>query len=138
MSERIDWSNLPPLDEDIGTIEGVKVQCARFRDLFASLAAQVHRRIVGQDEVVDQTLVGLLADGHVLLEGVPGLGKTLLVQTLSETLGLGFSRIQFTPDLMPSDMTGTNLVIDNPATGARSRSESGRRCSRSDRAGLYS
>ncbi|MBC23646.1 MAG: AAA family ATPase [Phycisphaerae bacterium] len=119
MVDRTNWSELPPLDEGLETIEGVKVQCARFRDLFSSLADQVHLRIVGQDEVVDQTLVGLLADGHVLLEGVPGLGKTLLVQTLSESLGLGFSRIQFTPDLMPSDMTGTNLVIDNPATGAR-------------------
>src|SRR5713226_9694901 len=67
--------------------------------------------IVGQGEVVDQTMWGLLAGGHVLLEGAPGLGKTLLVRTLSSCLDLKFSRIQFTPDLMPSDVTGTNILV---------------------------
>src|SRR5690606_28657501 len=67
--------------------------------------------IVGQSDVVDQTLWGLIADGHVLLEGAPGLGKTLLVRTLASCLDLGFSRIQFTPDLMPSDITGTNVLV---------------------------
>src|ERR1700742_4483410 len=67
--------------------------------------------IVGQDEVVDQTLWGLLSGGHVLLEGAPGLGKTLLVRTLASCLDLQFSRIQFTPDLMPSDVTGTNVLV---------------------------
>src|SRR5215475_12860001 len=74
--------------------------------------------VVGQNEVVDQTLWGLLAGGHVLLEGAPGLGKTLLVRTLSACLDLRFSRIQFTPDLMPSDVTGTNVLV-TAADGAR-------------------
>src|SRR5258705_13996615 len=67
--------------------------------------------IVGQDAVVEQVLWGLIAGGHVLLEGNPGLGKTLLVRTLSSCLDLRFSRIQFTPDLMPSDVTGTNVLV---------------------------
>jgi MoxR-like ATPase len=74
--------------------------------------------IVGQEEAVEHTLVALFAGGHVLLEGVPGLGKTLLVRTLADVLDLSFSRIQFTPDLMPADILGTNLVIEN-ADGRR-------------------
>ncbi len=74
--------------------------------------------IVGQNDVVDQTLWGILAGGHVLLEGAPGLGKTLLVRTLSSCLDLAFSRIQFTPDLMPSDVTGTNILV-TAADGSR-------------------
>jgi len=70
--------------------------------------------MVGQEAIVDGTLAAILAGGHVLLEGVPGLGKTLLVRTLGEVLDLSFSRIQFTPDLMPADILGTNLVMENP------------------------
>jgi MoxR-like ATPase len=84
------------------------------------LHAAISEVIVGQDEVVAEVLWGLLAGGHVLLEGNPGLGKTLLVRTLSACLDLGFSRIQFTPDLMPSDVTGTNVLslgADGAATG---------------------
>src|ERR1700679_1829944 len=77
---------------------------ARLRDAIGTV-------IVGQGSVVDQTLWGLLAGGHVLLEGAPGLGKTLLVRTLASCLDLRFSRIQFTPDLMPSDVTGTNVLV---------------------------
>src|SRR6476620_9196080 len=77
----------------------------------ARLKEAIGTVIVGQTEVVDQTLWGMLAGGHVLLEGAPGLGKTLLVRTIAGCLDLQFSRIQFTPDLMPSDVTGTNILI---------------------------
>src|SRR6266404_1851311 len=70
--------------------------------------------MVGHTEIVEGTLIAILGGGHVLLEGVPGLGKTLLVRTLGEVLDLSFSRIQFTPDLMPADILGTNLVMENP------------------------
>jgi MoxR-like ATPase len=79
--------------------------------------------IVGQDEVVEQVLLGLIAGGHVLLEGNPGLGKTLLVRTLSSCLELRFSRIQFTPDLMPSDVTGTNVLVLGADSAAQGRFE---------------
>ncbi|MHC4985825.1 MAG: AAA family ATPase, partial [Planctomycetota bacterium] len=77
-------------------------------------AEQISRVIVGHADVIDQTLACLLAGGHVLLEGVPGLGKTLLVRTLAGAMDLSFSRIQFTPDLMPSDITGTTVIEDGP------------------------
>ncbi len=76
------------------------------------LEAQVGRAVVGQQEVVRQVVIALIAGGHVLLEGVPGLGKTLLVRTLGSALGLQFNRVQFTPDLMPADITGTNLLVE--------------------------
>ena len=83
------------------------------------------RSIVGQGDVVDQALWGLLAGGHVLLEGAPGLGKTLLVRTLASCLDLRFSRIQFTPDLMPSDVTGTNILVIAAEGGAALRAAQG-------------
>jgi MoxR-like ATPase len=85
----------------------------------AKLRAAIARVIVGQDAVVEQVLWGLVAGGHVLLEGAPGLGKTLLVKTLAASMSLRFSRIQFTPDLMPSDVTGTNVLVLDAAAGAR-------------------
>src|SRR6266513_1283768 len=85
-----------------------------FRQSYSDLRAQIGKVIVGHDPVVEGTLIALFAGGHVLLEGVPGLGKTLLVRTLSEVLDLSFSRIQFTPDLMPADILGTNLVVETP------------------------
>src|SRR3954469_12411198 len=85
-----------------------------FRQTYAALRAEVGKVIVGQNEIVDGTLMALLAGGHVLLEGVPGLGKTLLVRTLSEVLDMSFNRIQFTPDLMPADILGTNIVMETP------------------------
>ncbi len=88
-----------------------------------ALRAAVAQVIVGQAEVVEQVLWGLVAGGHVLLEGNPGLGKTLLVRTLSSCLDLRFSRIQFTPDLMPSDITGTNVLVMGDAAAARGRFE---------------
>ncbi|MFK7959236.1 MAG: AAA family ATPase [Phycisphaerales bacterium] len=80
---------------------------------------QVHRVIVGQEEVVDQLLATLFCGGHAVLVGVPGLAKTMLISTLARSLSLGFSRIQFTPDLMPSDMTGTEVIEEDKTTGAR-------------------
>jgi MoxR-like ATPase len=84
-----------------------------------TLKAQIARRIIGQTEVVDNLLAALLAGGHALLVGVPGLAKTLLVQTVAQALDLSFSRVQFTPDLMPSDITGTELLEEDHATGRR-------------------
>ena len=75
---------------------------------------ELARVIVGQDDVIDQLLLSLFAGGHCLLVGVPGLAKTLMISTLSETLSLSFNRIQFTPDLMPSDITGTEVIQDDP------------------------
>ncbi len=112
-------AGLPDLEMAFDDIEAVKRSCAVFREAFARLRAQVANVIVGQDEVVEQTLIALLADGHVLLEGVPGLGKTLLVRTLGRALTLPFSRIQFTPDLMPADITGTSVVVEDPVGGRR-------------------
>lgn len=89
-----------------------------FRATFESIRAQVARVVVGQEEVVENVLVAVCAGGHALLEGVPGLGKTLLVRTLAQTFSLQFSRIQFTPDLMPADITGTNILAESE-TGAR-------------------
>ena len=86
----------------------------------ADLRRAISVAIVGQDDVVEQMLIGLLAGGHCLLEGVPGLGKTLLVRTLGSALDLGFRRIQFTPDLMPSDILGTELLEEDHGTGHRS------------------
>ena len=87
---------------------------AEFRDAFARVKKEIGKTIVGQTEIVDGTLQAICAAGHVLLEGVPGLGKTLLVRTLSEAIDLSFNRVQFTPDLMPADILGTNLVMENP------------------------
>ncbi|UBB26768.1 AAA family ATPase [Pseudoxanthomonas beigongshangi] len=88
-------------------------------DRLASLRDAIGRAIVGQEAVVEQLLIGLLAGGHCLLEGVPGLGKTLLVRTLGQALELQFRRVQFTPDLMPSDILGTELLEEEHGTGHR-------------------
>ena len=87
-----------------------KEQIEKFREVYNALKKEIGKVIVGQDAIVDGTLNALFANGHVLLEGVPGLGKTLLVRTLSQVLDLSFNRIQFTPDLMPADVLGTNMV----------------------------
>ncbi len=89
-------------------------QIQQFRQAYAAVRAEIGKVLVGQDAVVEGTLIALFAGGHVLLEGVPGLGKTLLVRTLGEALDLSFSRIQFTPDLMPADILGTNIVMEVP------------------------
>ncbi len=89
-------------------------QITAFRDKFDRVKAEIGKVIVGHDAIVEGTLTALLGGGNLLLEGVPGLGKTLLVRTLSDVLELSFSRIQFTPDLMPADILGTNLVMETP------------------------
>ena len=99
-----------------------KAGIARLREAIAKV-------IVGQADVVDQVMWALAAGGHVLLEGAPGLGKTLLVRTLAECLDLSFSRIQFTPDLMPSDVVGTNVLVMDRRSAPRVRSSS---CSGAD------
>ncbi|MFO7893322.1 MAG: MoxR family ATPase [Longimicrobiales bacterium] len=85
------------------------------RELAPKIKRELHRRVVGQDAMIDRLLIGLLTGGHVLLEGVPGLGKTLTVSSLAETLDVSFQRIQFTPDLLPADVVGTNIY--NQQTG---------------------
>src|SRR5437764_7755867 len=87
-------------------------QIQTFRQSYTALRTEIGKVVVGQDQIVESTVIALFAGGHVLLEGVPGLGKTLLVRTLSEVLELSFSRIQFTPDLMPADILGTNIVME--------------------------
>ena len=88
---------------------------AREAQFIHSLEAEIRKSIIGQDRLVERTLVGLLADGHILLEGVPGLAKTLLVKTVGQAIQSGFSRIQFTPDLLPADLIGTRVY--NPRSG---------------------
>jgi MoxR-like ATPase len=91
----------------------------RINDAYAKIREQMSKVIVGQDEVVDQLLIALFSRGHCLLEGVPGLAKTLMISTLARTLSMSFSRIQFTPDLMPADITGTDVLQENKETGER-------------------
>ena len=86
----------------------------------SAILGEVRKAIVGQDRVIDELMMAILADGHCLLIGVPGLAKTLMVSTLAGVIDLGFKRIQFTPDLMPSDITGTDIIEEDPATHARS------------------
>jgi MoxR-like ATPase len=92
---------------------------ARIAEARDRLFGELRKVLIGQEEIMDLMLIGLLARGHCLLTGVPGLGKTLLVKTLATTLSLGFKRIQFTPDLMPADIFGTEVVEEDPATGKR-------------------
>src|SRR5947209_5415164 len=94
------------------------VRAAQFREAYARVRAEIGKVIVGHPDVVDGVLTCLFVGGHVLLEGVPGLGKTLLVRTLSQALDLAFNRVQFTPDLMPSDIIGTNIISET-AEGQR-------------------
>ena len=96
--------------DDIRTAADAQAAAERFRDDYAAVKAEIAKSVVGHDDIVSGVLTGLFVGGHVLLEGVPGLGKTLLVRTLAEALELEFRRIQFTPDLMPADITGTEVV----------------------------
>ncbi len=105
----------PPSSPPQGDVELLE----RLAAARADLLAQVGRRIVGQHEVLDGILTAIFSGGHALLLGVPGLAKTLMVQTVAQTLDLRFSRIQFTPDLMPSDITGTEIIEEDQSTGKR-------------------
>jgi MoxR-like ATPase len=97
----------------------VEELCRDFRQMFDSLRKEIGKVIVGYESIVENVLISLFCGGHVLLEGVPGLGKTLLVRTLSDVFSLDFRRIQFTPDLMPADIIGTNIVMEDQASGRR-------------------
>jgi len=99
-------------DADLSSVKKVK-------SAFDDIKAQLTRVIVGQDEVIEQLLIAMFSRGHCILEGVPGLAKTLMISTLAKCLSLDFSRIQFTPDLMPSDITGTEIIEENRSTGSR-------------------
>ena len=101
MAEEISEATIPQAEVDA------------FKTDFEKILTEVHKVIVGQEEVVKATLVTILANGHALLEGVPGLGKTLLISTLSQVMDLTFRRIQFTPDLMPADIIGTNVIMEH-------------------------
>src|SRR3979409_737208 len=104
----------PQLEPDV-----LKGRIARFRQVQGEIVTQVRRVIVGQEEVLEQVMIALFVGGHCLITGLPGTAKTLLVRTMAQTLGLVFKRIQFTPDLMPSDMTGTDIIEEDPTTGRR-------------------
>ena len=100
-------------------LELVRRGVLRFQDDFESLAAALEREIIGQENVIRDLMVALLAGGHVLLEGAPGLGKTQLAKALAQTIGISFSRIQGTPDLMPSDITGSEILLEGDADADR-------------------
>jgi MoxR-like ATPase len=99
--------------------EVLKARIERFRQVQSEIVTQVRRVIVGQEEVLEQIMIGLFVGGHCLITGLPGTAKTLLVRTIAQTLGLVYKRIQFTPDLMPSDITGTDIIEEDPANGRR-------------------
>jgi MoxR-like ATPase len=107
-----------PTEANLESAE-LRKRVARFQSVRDSILAQVRHVIVGQDDVLDQILIALFVGGHCLITGLPGTAKTLMVRTISQTLGLVFRRIQFTPDLMPSDITGTDIIEEDPGTGRR-------------------
>ena len=112
MPDAVEASSDAMQDRDVQEVE-------RFRDACARLREQISHIIVGQQQVVEEVLLAMFSRGHCLLEGVPGLAKTLLVRTLARVLSLQFHRIQFTPDLMPSDITGTEILREDKTTGRR-------------------
>ena len=99
--------------DELGAVE-------KLQQSYHNMKSELGKVIVGQEAVIEELLISLFCKGHALLVGVPGLAKTLLISTLSKTLGLSFNRIQFTPDLMPSDITGTEVFEEDRATGGRS------------------
>jgi MoxR-like ATPase len=113
------------MNEAIGTLGGeykgedIRALVSRFHDRLGKIRTEVRKVIVGQEDVVEHLLLTLLVGGHCLITGMPGTAKTLLVRTLANSLGLSFKRIQFTPDLMPTDVTGTDIIEDDITTGHR-------------------
>lgn len=101
----------------ISTPDEARTLAEEFRQVYRRIQSEVGKMIVGQQDVVDGVLTALMAGGHVLLEGVPGLGKTMLVSTISQAVSLAFSRIQFTPDMMPADIVGTSVLTENESGG---------------------
>jgi MoxR-like ATPase len=114
------YLEVTPETKQAGNLGGDDMEAVRrLRDAFDEIKRQLARVIVGQDRVIEELLIALFSRGHCILEGVPGLAKTLMISTLSKCLSLAFSRIQFTPDLMPSDITGTEVIEENRSTGHR-------------------
>ncbi|MEL6329599.1 MAG: MoxR family ATPase [Planctomycetota bacterium] len=109
----------PESGVNLGSVEKAKAAAEAFGADYRAVRGQIGRAVVGQDEVVDQVLLCLFAGGHALLEGVPGIGKTLLIRSLSQALRLSFGRVQFTPDLMPADITGTTIVLESEGESGR-------------------
>src|ERR1700680_4866423 len=107
------------LSTPIAGSAALKERIDRFQEVRKSIVREVHKAIVGQEEVVEQVLISLFVGGHCLITGLPGTAKTLMVRTLAQTLGLVFKRVQFTPDLMPSDITGTDIIEEDPTNGRR-------------------
>ncbi|MEE3220555.1 MAG: AAA family ATPase, partial [Planctomycetota bacterium] len=99
-------------DEDVQAVE-------KLNEAYRAITGELNKVIVGQQQVIEELLIALFARGHCLLIGVPGLAKTLMIHTLADALSLDFSRIQFTPDLMPSDITGTEVIQEDKSTGSR-------------------
>src|SRR5213079_2084597 len=106
-----------PQATDLGAEELAAVE--KLQRAYHDMRQELGKVIVGQEAVIEELLVALFCKGHALLVGVPGLAKTLLISTLAKTLGLSFNRIQFTPDLMPSDITGTDVIEEDRTTGSR-------------------
>ena len=107
------------------TADAARAAAQQFRDTYEVIRAEVARMMVGQEEVIEGVLTAMLAGGHVLLEGVPGLGKTMLVSSLGKAVDLSFSRIQFTPDMMPADVRGSSVLVDDGSGGHRLEFEEG-------------
>ncbi|MCZ2155537.1 MAG: AAA family ATPase [Bryobacterales bacterium] len=109
------------LEQAAETIDSTELQerVTRFRRVNSDILREMRKIIVGQDDVLEQVMIALFVGGHCLITGLPGTAKTLLVRTIAGTLGLEFRRIQFTPDLMPTDITGTDIIEEDPATGRR-------------------
>ena len=123
MSTGSDSSNptlglVQPQSTDLAAEELAAVE--KLQQGYHNMRSELGKVIVGQEQVIEELLIALFCRGHALLVGVPGLAKTLLISTLSRTLGLSFNRIQFTPDLMPSDITGTEVIEEDKTTGGRS------------------
>src|SRR5437764_14828515 len=106
-------------------MERIERDAAAFKESFTRVKDEIRKVIVGNEPIIDGVLMCLVANGHALLEGVPGLGKTLLVRTLSQAVDLKFSRIQFTPDLMPADISGTNILVEGASGGKEFRFQPG-------------
>jgi MoxR-like ATPase len=112
-------SNFPAALADSSASESDLQSVAKMAEAFEKITKELSRTIIGQKQVIEELLIAMFAGGHCLLVGVPGLAKTLMVRTLAETLDLSFNRVQFTPDLMPSDITGTEVIQEDRSTGAR-------------------
>src|SRR5437868_701549 len=120
MNQREDQSHAAEAAAPVGKIAETDLEAMkRLQKAFDDIKAQLAQVIVGQDKVIEELLIALFSRGHCILEGVPGLAKTLMISTLAKCLSLDFSRIQFTPDLMPSDITGTEVIEENRSTGHR-------------------